>query len=99
MDKEINPTEIGELRSLENSLQQIQRIQLEQVQRAKNSLRTEYGLRECPNPLLSIPADLFQYGKCLVSISILLTEMIELFTGACLSSLCIHCSLGHINIC
>ncbi len=53
---------IGELRSIEKSLSQIDRIKSEQVVRNRNNLRTEYGLKETPNALLDLPGDLFQYN-------------------------------------
>ena len=39
----------------------IEKIRAEPLQKRKAELRTQYGLREVYNPMLSIPADLFQY--------------------------------------
>ena len=61
VDKEVNPTEIAEYRSLSSSLQMMEEIKSKDSEGAKAKLRTRYGLRDDPNPMLKLPADLYRY--------------------------------------
>ena len=56
----MNPQAVSTPRTLSLSLQQMQEIQQQPVKQEKEKLRTKYGIKEKPNPMLSIPADLFQ---------------------------------------
>ena len=60
VDRDVDPTILDERRSSGTSLQQIQEIQLEPLQKEKARLRTKYGIKEDANAMLSIPADLYQ---------------------------------------
>jgi len=60
VDRDVNPTQLDTPRSLTSSLQQIQEIQAASSLVRKAALRTEYGIKETPNPMLSLPVDLFQ---------------------------------------
>lgn len=59
-DKEVNPRTVSTPRTLVSSLQQMQEIQLKPLKCEKERLRTKYGVKESPNPMLSLPGDLFQ---------------------------------------
>ena len=59
VDKDVNPTEVAEYRSLTSSLQMIEEIRSKDSEGGKATLRTRYGLRDDPNPMLNIPADLY----------------------------------------
>ena len=60
VNKDEDPTTSGALRISGNSLRQIIDIRSQTLEVEKNSRRTSSGLRECENPLLMLPADLFQ---------------------------------------
>lgn len=60
VDRDVNPASVCEQRTLRSSLQQIRLIQSETTQRGKAELRTRYGLRDVPNPMLSLPGDIFR---------------------------------------
>lgn len=62
VDRDGNPTRLSTPRSLSSTLQAIAEIQAQPTATNKAALRTQYGIREDPNPLLTIPADLFRYG-------------------------------------
>ena len=57
VDREVNPTQLGIHRTLSSSLVQIQEIQSASCEREKVRLRILYGIRETPNPMLSLPFD------------------------------------------
>ena len=60
VDREINPTQVIEQRTLSSSLQQIEEIKSKPAEQEKAKLRTMYGIKETYNPLLTIPADLYR---------------------------------------
>lgn len=60
VDREVNPTEVSEQRTLISSLQHIEEIKSKPTEQEKARLRTEYGIKETYNPLLTIPADLYR---------------------------------------
>ena len=60
VDRSVNPAVIDEKRTLQSSLQQMHTIQSETLEKDKAKLRTQYGIKEDFNPMLSIPADLYQ---------------------------------------
>ena len=60
MDREVAPTEISEQRTLVSAREQIEEIKSKASERERAGLRTRYGIKEIPNPLLSIRADLFR---------------------------------------
>ena len=60
VDRDINPTQVSELRNLLSSLEQIEEIKSKQTEQERAQLRTKYGIKETYNPLLTIPADLYR---------------------------------------
>ena len=60
VNKDVDPTTSGAFRTSSSSLRQIINIRSQTLEVEKNFLRTNSGLRECNNPLLMLPADLFQ---------------------------------------
>ncbi len=60
VDREDDPTETDEPRTLVQSLRFIAEIQSKTTESEKRALRTRYGIREIDNPMLAIPADLFK---------------------------------------
>ena len=60
MDKEVAPTEIAEQRTLASSIQMMDDIKDQPSEQAMARLRTTYGIKEIPNPMLTLPADLFR---------------------------------------
>ena len=60
VDREINPTQVIEQRTLPSSLQQIEEIKSKPAEQEKAKLHTMYGIKETYNPLLTIPADLYR---------------------------------------
>lgn len=59
-DREVNPDEIGASRTLCSSLAQIDEIKSSVLEKDRSELRTAYGLKEEPNPLLTLDIDVFQ---------------------------------------
>lgn len=60
VDRDVDPTIVGDRRSLGSTLVQMQEIQLEPLQKEKAKLRTKYGIKEDNNVMFSLSADLFQ---------------------------------------
>ena len=60
VNRKHNPGKVGSPRRTAKALQDIIHIREQLTEAAKNSLRTESGLRETQNPMLTIPADLFR---------------------------------------
>ena len=60
-DRDVNPTEKDVPHSLLSSLRQIEEIKRATSEREKKELRTSYGMKEEPNPMLSLNVDIFQY--------------------------------------
>ena len=60
VDREVDPAVVGVKRISQSSLEQIDEVQSQTQERNKMKMRTECGLKEDTNPMLSIPADLFQ---------------------------------------
>ena len=60
VDRDINPTQVSELRILLSSLEQIEEIKSKKTEQERAQLRTKYGIKEAYNPLLTIPADLYK---------------------------------------
>ena len=60
VDREIAPTEVSQKRTLSSYKEQIDEIKSKVTEHEKGNLRTKYGTKEAPNPLLTIPADLFR---------------------------------------
>lgn len=60
MDKEVAPTEIAEQCTLASSIQMMDDIKDQPSEQAMARLRTTYGIKEIPNPMLTLPADLFR---------------------------------------
>lgn len=58
-NKDANPEKLDAPRSLALSLQQMSTIRQATTETAKSRLRTEYGLKEVPNPMLHLSVDLF----------------------------------------
>lgn len=59
-DKDVNPTEIDELRSLSLFNKQIDDIKKNGTEQGKKELRTRYGIKEIPNPMLSLTVDVYR---------------------------------------
>eukprot|EP00731_Ephydatia_muelleri_P005116 Em0002g1292a len=59
-DRDTTPCSVCEERTRDISLQQIQEIQSQRTEKAKSDKSTEVGLRDVPNSLLHILADLFK---------------------------------------
>lgn len=59
VDRDVSPTEVAEPRSLALSLQQINTIHSAVTEKEKKLLRTQYGIKESPNPLFRLSTDLF----------------------------------------
>eukprot|EP00731_Ephydatia_muelleri_P031164 Em0022g678a len=62
-DRDTTPCSVCEERTRDISLQQIQEIQSQRTEKAKSDKSTEVGLRDVPNSLLHILADLFKCGS------------------------------------
>lgn len=60
VDKEVDPTVMGEGRTLVKSMDMMREIKDQHTEQAKARLRTQYGLKEISNPMLSLSADLFR---------------------------------------
>ena len=60
VDRDVNPTEVDTSRTLTSSLEQIEDIKKEPTEQGKKILRTRYGIKEIPNPMLSLTVDIFQ---------------------------------------
>lgn len=60
VDKEQTPGMVGQLRTAGSALKQIIKIQSLATEKSKANERTASGLRECENPLLTLPVDLYQ---------------------------------------
>ena len=57
VDKEVNPTEVAEQRTVKFMIDEIGSHNSEA---AKAQLRTRYGIKDDSNPMLKLPADLFR---------------------------------------
>lgn len=60
MDRDVNPTEIDHHRSLASSLQQMKEMEDKVTEQEKKHLRTKYGTRETPNPILQLGVNVYQ---------------------------------------
>lgn len=60
VDRDLNPTEVGALRTLASSQQHIDDIKMQATEQEKKTLRTRYGIKETPNPILSLDVDVYQ---------------------------------------
>lgn len=60
MDRDISPDETNVPRTLSTSLAQIEEIRCQVLEKDKNELRTRYGVKEGPNPMLTLRVDLFR---------------------------------------
>lgn len=59
-DREDTPTEIGTRRTKVLAMQQVQEIASQPTESAKARKRTEFGMKEGDNPLLTLSLDAFQ---------------------------------------
>ena len=59
VSKDFNPTVVAVQHTLASSLHQIHEIRSEPLQQKKAWLRTEYGIKENSNPMLTIPVKFF----------------------------------------
>ena len=59
-DRELTPTEIGTRRTKVLSIQHIQEIMRQPTESSKARKRTEFGMKEGENPLLTLSIDPFQ---------------------------------------
>lgn len=50
----------GELRTCDEALLQMRKISAQANESQKKAKRTQYGVKEINNPLLHVPADIFQ---------------------------------------
>ena len=59
-DREDTPTEIGTRRTKVLAVQQVQEIASQPTESSKARKRTEFGMKEGDNPLLTLSLDAFQ---------------------------------------
>ena len=52
---------VGVKRRKHESLKQVQRIKAAKTQKAKSTIRTEYGMSEMENPFFELSLDLHEY--------------------------------------
>ena len=61
VDKEVSLKEVDDQRTVVLAMKQMDEIKSRASEREKAEFWTRYGIRESPNPMLSIPADLFRF--------------------------------------
>ena len=61
VDRDGDPTALGEPRSKVLTLEQMERIRSQRTAREKAILKTEYGVKVTPNAMLELPIDLHKY--------------------------------------
>ena len=59
-NRTVNPNVVCEMRTRSSALRQITEICTQRTERDKVEKRKEFGLNEHENPLLHIPADMYQ---------------------------------------
>lgn len=57
-DRDQSPDTLGNMRSKQCTLQQMALISVQMTAREKASLKTEFGIKDQPNPLLKLSLDL-----------------------------------------
>ena len=63
-DRDQSPGEVRNMRTKEGTLQQMALISSQATAREKASLKTQYGIRDQPNPLLKLSLDLRRLSRC-----------------------------------
>ena len=62
MDKDGDSAVIGTPRSKQQTLAQIGEIRSKRTEKERSILKTRYGIKDSPNPLLELPMDLHKYN-------------------------------------
>ena len=73
VDRDGDPTALGEPRSKVLTLEQMDRIRSQRIAKEKATLKTQYGVKVTPNAMLELPLDLHKY--VVISCHVLLTSL------------------------
>ena len=60
-DRDQNPDTVGDMRSKQSTLHQIALISSQKTTREKANLRTQFGVKDQPNPLLNLSLNLHRF--------------------------------------
>ena len=75
VDRDGDPSALGEPRSKVLTLEQMERIRSQRTAREKAILKTECGVKIIPNAMLELPIDLHKYMYVGISCHVLLKSL------------------------